>query len=350
MDQKDKFYTPDHVADRLVGHVAEEEILTVADFCVGDGDLLKAVLRRFPHVRCFGVDISKESIERLKTEHPTWSLGDCDFLERTKVAKLKGIGDRKYDLIVFNPPFSCKGGTLCNIEFEGQAFKCSTALMFLAEALEYLNETGVIYAILPISCLYSQKDKVLWDYLTENHQLKVLEKLDRPYWQQCSPNILLVSLRSNAARAVEEQTKGYDFTRLPITRIVRGTIGMHEAVFAEGRAGKKMIHTTHLHGNKVTTPGQISNGEQYCIKGTAVLIPRVCNPNKGKICIYDDRSAYVLSDCVIALQTKGRKDAQTVFDTLMAHWDDFKEVYNGTGAKYTTLERLRVLFGVKNDK
>ncbi|MBQ3812067.1 MAG: methyltransferase [Bacteroidales bacterium] len=350
MDQKDKFYTPDHVADRLVGHVAEEKILTVADFCVGDGDLLKAVLRRFPQVKCFGVDISKESIARLKKEHPAWSLGDCDFLERKKVAELKGIGDRKYDLIVFNPPFSCKGSTLCKIEFEGQAFKCSTALMFLTEALGYLNESGVIYAILPIGCLYSQKDKVLWDYLKDNHQLKVLEKLDRPYWKKCSPNILLVSLKSNAARAIEEQTEGFDFTHLPITRIVRGTIGMHEVVLAEGRAGRKLIHTTHLQGNKVTTPSRISNGEQYCMKGTAVLIPRVCNPNKRKICIYNDRFAYVLSDCVIALQTKDRGDAQTVFDALMTHWDDFMGVYNGTGAKYTTLDRLRVFFGIKNDK
>lgn len=348
MDQKDKFYTPDHVADRLVGHVAEEKIQTVADFCVGDGDLLKAVLRRFPKVQCFGVDISKESIARLKKGHPDWSLGTCDFLERDKVAKLKGIGDKKYDLIVFNPPFTCKGSTLCRIEFDGQAFKCSTALMFLTEALGYLNEAGVLYAILPIGCLCSQKDKMLWDYLTDLYQLKVLEKLDRPYWKKCSPNVLLVSLNSNAARAVENQAEGFDFTHLPITGIVRGTIGMHEVKYAEGKAGRKMIHTTHLQGNHVTSPSRIQNGKQYGMKGTAVLIPRVCNPNKGKICIYNDKSTYVLSDCVIALQTANQGDAQVVYDALMEHWEDFREVYNGTGAKYTTMERLREFFGVKN--
>lgn len=348
MDQKDKFYTPDYVADRLVGHVAEKEIQTVADFCVGDGDLLKAVLRRFPKVKCFGVDISKESIARLKKEHPDWSLGACDFLERGKVAKLKGIEDKKYDLIVFNPPFTCKGSTLCRIVFDGQAFKCSTALMFLTEALGYLSEAGVLYAILPIGCLCSQKDKVLWDYLAEHYQLKVLEKLDRPYWKKCSPNVLLVSLNSIAARAVENRSEGFDFTHLPITRIVRGTIGMHEVKYAEGKAGRKMIHTTHLQGNRVTAPSRIQNGKQYGMKGTAVLIPRVCNPNRGKICIYNDKSTYVLSDCVIALQTANRGDAQMVYDALMAHWEDFREVYNGTGAKYTTMERLREFFGVKN--
>jgi len=54
----------------------------------------------------------------------------------------------------------------------------------------------------------------------------------------------------------------------------------------------------------------------------------------------------VLSDCVIALKTENLDDARRVYDALMEHWDDFREVYNGTGAKYTTMERLRAFFGV----
>ena len=130
MDQQDKFYTPDHLADRLISHIAEDNIQTAADFCVGDGDLLKATLRRFPDVMCFGVDISAESIEQLQREHADWLLGTCDFMERGNMAKLIGIGDKKYDLIVFNPPFTCKGSTLCRIVFDVKVFKCSTALMF----------------------------------------------------------------------------------------------------------------------------------------------------------------------------------------------------------------------------
>lgn len=347
MDQQDKFYTPDRLADRLISYIAEDTIQTVADFCVGDGDLLKATVRRFPCVRCYGVDVSTESIQRLSKEHKDWYLGACDFMERDKVAKLQGIGDRKYDLIVFNPPFTCKGSTLCRIEFDGRMFKCSTALMFLTEALGYLNERGVLYAILPIGCLCSQKDKELWNYLEENYHLKVLEKMDRQYWSKCSPNILLVSLKSTVERpAIAQETK-HDFTHLPITKVVRGTIGMQEVVFAEGRKGRKVIHTTNMRGNRITEVKRIQNGKQYTIQGTAVLIPRVCNPNKGKICIYKEKSPYVLSDCVIALQTRNEEDAQAVFDALMMYWDDFREIYNGTGAKYTTMDRIRECFGVK---
>lgn len=347
MDQQDKYYTPDHLADRLIGHIAEDNIQTAADFCVGDGDLLKATLRRFPDVMCFGVDISSESIERLRREQTDWSLGTCDFMERGNMAKLTGIGDRKYDLIVFNPPFTCKGSTLCHIEFDSKAFKCSTALMFLTEALGYLNEKGVLYAILPIGCLCSQKDKELWSYLEENYQLKVLEKMDRQFWSKCSPNILLVSLKSTVERPAIAQETEHDFTHLPITRVVRGTIGMQEVVFTEGRKGRKVIHTTNMRGNRITEVKRIQNGKQYTIQGTAVLIPRVCNPNKGKICIYKEKSPYVLSDCVIALQTKNEADAQVVFDALMTYWDDFREIYNGTGAKYTTMDRVRECFGIK---
>lgn len=346
MPGPDAFYTPNHLADELINHVAETDIHTAADFCVGDGDLLKAVVRRFPDVKCFGVDISDESVEQLRREYTDWTLGTCNFMEREKVAKLKGIGDRRYDLIVFNPPFTCKGSTLCRIVFDGLTFKCSTALMFLTEALGYLNERGVLYAILPIGCLCSQKDKVLWDYLVVNYQLKVLEKKDRPYWRKCSPNILLVSLKSYAARAVEEQEARFDFTNLPIKKIIRGTIGMHEVKYAEGLKGRKVIHTTNMQQNRVRDVRRIENGKQYGMTGTAVLIPRVCNPNKGKICIYSGKKPYVLSDCVIALKTENEEDAQTVYYALMNHWDDFREIYNGTGAKYTTMERLRCFFGV----
>ena len=346
MPGPDAYYTPNRLADRLINHIAETDVQTAVDFCVGDGDLLKAVRRRFPETQCFGIDISEESIENLRKEQTEWTLGTCDFMEREKVAKLRGIGDRKYDLIVFNPPFTCKGSTLCRIEFDGQAFKCSTALMFLTEALGYLNETGVMYAILPIGCLCSQKDKALWDYLVEHYELKVLEKMDRQYWQKCSPNILLVSLKSDAAQAAEEREEGFNFTHLPIKEIVRGTIGMHEVKFAEGRKGRKVIHTTNMQRNRVKEVRRIQNGKQYSMTGTAVLIPRVCNPNNGKICIYEGRSQYVLSDCVIALKTENLDDARRVYDALMEHWDDFREVYNGTGAKYTTMERLRAFFGV----
>lgn len=346
MDQQDKYYTPDHLADRLISYIAEAGIQTAADFCVGDGDLLKATLRRFPDVRCFGVDVSTDSINHLRKEHKDWKLGACDFMERSKVTKLKGIGDKKYDLIVLNPPFTCKGSTLCRIEFDGQPFKCSTALMFLTEALGYLNDRGVLYAILPIGCHCSQKDKELWNYLEEHYQLRVLEKLDRQYWQKCSPNILLVSLKSIVERPAMAATVRFDFSNLPIKGVVRGTIGMHEVVFAEGRKGQKMIHTTNMQGNRVTGVKRIGNGKKYCQKGTAVLIPRVCNPNREKICIYEGRRPYVLSDCVIALQTENMEDARTVFDALMVHWDDFREIYNGTGAKYTTMNRVRECFGV----
>lgn len=345
----DAFYTPDHLADRLISYVAETDIHTVADFCVGDGDLLKAVKRRFPDAECYGVDISVESIERLRAEQTDWTLGTCDFMEREKVAQLKGIGNRRYDLIVFNPPFTCKGSTLCRIEFDEQKFKCSTALMFLTEALGYLNERGVLYAILPIGCQCSQKDKVLWDYLVTNYQLKVLEKMDRSYWRKCSPNILLVSLNSNAAQAVEKQEVGFDFRHLPIKEIIRGTIGMHEVKFAQGKKGRKVIHTTNMQQNRVRGVRRIENWKQYGMIGTVVLIPRVCNPNRGKICIYSGKMSYVLSDCVIALKTETMEDAQRVYDTLITHWEDFRKIYNGTGAKYTTMERLREFFGVNEN-
>lgn len=101
---------------------------------------------------------------------------------------------------------------------------------------------------------------------------------------------MVVSLKSVVERPVIAQDTEHDFTHLPITRVVRGAMGMQEVVFAEGRKGRKVIHTTNMRENRITDVKRIQNGEQYTLQGTAVLIPRVCNPNKGKICIYNEKS------------------------------------------------------------
>lgn len=344
MKEHDAYYTPEVLADKLVAFITEENISSAADFCVGDGKLLDAVLRRFPQTQCFGNDIAEEVVETLQKLRGHWTLSKCDFRDEEKFDALDGIGNRKYDLIVLNPPFTCKGSSICKVELGGETYHVSTAMYFIVRALKYKGSDGVIYAILPSSCAYSQKDRKLWNHLVECYNLQVLEDSNKMYWSSCSASIIMISIGSKNIRLNENIVEQFDFTSLPIMKALRGQISMHNASFAEGRKGVKYIHTTNLQGGKIVGISRIKANASYQIKGPAVLIPRVCNPNQGKICIYKGDSRFVPSDCVIVLLTNSNEDAAIVANSIKEHWQYFIGIYQGTAAKYTTMERIQTLF------
>jgi len=79
MSGPDSYYTPTPLAEKLVSYVAAKTVRSAVDFCVGDGDLLKAVKKRFEAVALYGTDISDEALEKLRGDCPEMTLGQCDF-------------------------------------------------------------------------------------------------------------------------------------------------------------------------------------------------------------------------------------------------------------------------------
>lgn len=74
-------------------------------------------------------------------------------------------------MILLNPPFTCKGSIIEHVNLGEQDFKVSTAMLFLMRALRFLSDNGGLYAIMPISIIYSEKDKQAWNYLKINIML-----------------------------------------------------------------------------------------------------------------------------------------------------------------------------------
>ena len=350
---RDDFYTPTELADKLASFIIEDGLVSAVDFCVGDGDLLKAVERRFPNLDFFGTDIAEEAIATLRIMHPSWQLAVCDFTDTEAFGNLNILGSRKFDLIVLNPPFTCKGSSICKIVFDEKPYHVSTAMQFVANAMKYRNANGIIYAILPSSCAYSQKDRLLWQYLEKHYNLQILEKPNRMYWKNCSASIILVSIGGKKKNTHKKLDCKFDFSTLPIESIIRGHISPHEARYVNGRKGFKYVHTTNLKCNKIVNCNRIQLPEYrdethygpVSFRGPAVLLPRVCNPNPEKICVYKEDCIFVPSDCVIILKTSNVEDALFVAETILTHWDEFRTIYQGTAAKYTTMEKIKNLFG-----
>lgn len=347
MPGPDAYYTPAGLASRLLSFVIGNPQSAI-DFCVGDGGLLTAATERFPDIDCYGLDISDEVVDGLRQRQAQWNLGCCDFKDREALAIIPFLQGRRFDLIVLNPPFTCRGSSI-NKAFIGETeYHVSTAMSFLVGALPYLSETGAIYAILPITCVYSEKDQKCWQYLEENYHACVLTEVHKAYFKgKCTPNIVLVYL---GRQPYPEEDARLDFSvgdfGFSLKGIKRGRLGVYEMKKVEaGNDRLPFIHTTNMRGGELVDVGYTRKGIKESVKGYGLLIPRVCNPNIEKLVVLD-REECILSDCVVLLQTRSRQQAERLRQYLIDHWTEFTKNYVGTGARYVTMERLRTYFRI----
>ena len=341
----DSYYTPPILAGRLVSHISTTNVISVADFCIGEGELVKAALLSFPNADVYGTDISKDVIVKLKRCQMDWHLAACDFTDEDAVASVGFLKSRKLDLIVLNPPFTCKGSIAQTLKFDDKTFKVSTAMLFFMKALNFLSERGGVYAILPISCVHSNKDKEAWQYLCNQYNACILEEPERVYFsKKCSPNIVLVYAGRYKIKGIDVSARNC-FEDLKVTDIIRGAIRMQGLKYKKTEDAIPLVHTTNMQDGRLIGLKKIIGGKS--VKGPGVLIPRVCNPNKSKIVLLDDNNEVILSDCVVFLKTDTIEDAIELRNYIINRWDDFSSLYKGTGARYTTIERLCKAFGLE---
>ena len=346
MSGLDSYYTPSSLADKLISFIKPNKVTRAVDFCVGDGKLLKAVAKRYKHTLLYGTDISSEALEKLSNDCPNWYLGQCDFKIDESVNNVPFVKEGLFDLIVLNPPFTCKGSIVEYIVFEGETYRVSTAMLFLMRTLKYMAPSGGLYAILPISCVYSIKDRKAWEYLKKHYNACVLEEPNKvSFTSKCAPNIVLVYVGNYKVKGLK-QVDTFDFTSLPVKSIIRGCIRMQNLQLSNSKDAVPLIHTTNLRKGELVGLVNILPGHNVLVKGNGVVIPRVCNPSPDKIVLLNENTTYALSDCVIVIITEDIVNARKVKNSIVENWDDFVIIYKGTGAQYTTLERLEKLFGI----
>lgn len=342
----DSYYTSPYLASKLINYIKQFSFDNVVDFCIGDGELIRSALSIWPNIKCFGTDISEKSLRVVKRKHPNWQLGKCDLLKevsrnRCKIMKKKKKG---FDLVLLNPPFSCKGGTVHDVNLANKTFKVSTAMKFLSESIKFLTENGCLLAIMPISICYSQKDRKLWNYLKEKYNLSILEIPNGNFFKNCNPSIVFISInidRLPNKNSVKNVSLGFSkYT------IFRGKISVYEANYKSN--GIPFIHSTNLLKNKLENVSKRVVSKTSVINGPAVLIPRVGKPNPQKICFISNNSSYALSDCVIAIQLKSKSKTKKMYEKIINNWENFKELYKGTGANFITIERLDHFLGNSN--
>jgi len=344
----DFFCTPRKLADKMV-QVSRSHAVDpyVADFAVGDGELLRAALRRWPSVHPTATDVDAQIVARLRRANPDWRVGKCDFLDSRSRAKCRVLSEikGKVSLVLMNPPFSCRGAKRWLVSINGTHVAASKALAFVLASLSYLAPEGEIVTILPAGTLLSDKDKWAWEILRRLCFCESIATNGRATFAGCFPRTVLMRLRLRSdhrcLRRTPTPSGGSDNRPKAATvSIVRGTIQMHTLSGTPLSGSVPLVHTTELRQNRVHFSRWHVDPPKRKIKGPAVLLPRVGHPNPDKICLFLKRQHAALSDCVIALKCKTSFEARSVRDSLVTNWRMLRTQYGGTCAPYITISRL----------
>jgi ribosomal protein L3 glutamine methyltransferase len=141
------FSDPDAEAGALIEDPASVE--NVLDLCTGSGCLTVLASRSFPNALIDAVDISKSALEVAAR-----NVADYGLRERVRLHQgdlFRPIGDKRYDLIISNPPYVDAQGMAglppeCRAEpklaFDGGADGLDTVRRILNEAGRHLAPEG----------------------------------------------------------------------------------------------------------------------------------------------------------------------------------------------------------------
>lgn len=357
----DQYFSPFELASSIADLLAEGlgdarySELDVVDFCAGAGSLLDAVSARIPAARIFATDLDGSCVRLLRKVRPSWKVGQIDlFNERSRRSSLL-YREQFYSAFVLNPPFSGRGVHVESSSFaEGLRFVCSRPLACLLLSLRALRIGGYGVAVLPLSCLRSDRDAHVVRWLSSHMNLTVHSYNGRGCFPDAAAQTVVVSVRRNClAQPVSSGADGFVLPRVPegfsglsgeSLTLFRGKVPVRfrtrVASGGEGGVAACYVHTTDLK-HPLSTWTSISVSRDVCLVRDCVLFPRVGKISKGSFRMYSGSVPLILSDCLFALSPNSEGIALTdLFLTLQDNCDSFVTNSQATGAPYLTISQI----------
>jgi tRNA1(Val) A37 N6-methylase TrmN6 len=334
----DRIYTPSALAELLVGACSVHAPQCVADFAAGDGALLRAAGQRWPSATLFGSDLDPDAIEKLD-QIDRCATARCDFLDDADRNSLPLLA-RKCDVVLLNPPFTCRGNARFKVDLNRESYVGSRALIFVATALHYLSDDGRLLAIVPASCLTSEKDEVLRAALAEKCGLKQIGDVHRAAFDGRAVSVVLVELQrpKSATASSEGQRAKLVSLRAYSAQLMRGSLPRFRAIRSPV-GSLPYIHTTDLQAGELAIPPRKVAASTRLVEGPAVLLPRVGQPTADKVVVHRSGTV-VLSDCLFAIKTAPTGRVDELRALILEHWGEFERLYSGSCAPYVTVRAL----------
>ncbi|AIB44624.1 MULTISPECIES: hypothetical protein [Pseudomonas] len=335
----DRYYTPENVAIQALERGSFLSTpMVCADSTCGSGRLLDAANTVFGSVRSIGIDRDVEAISQLRLRRPDWQLSVADLLchESIDVARER----QAIDLLVLNPPFSHGKRKFVDIQFAGKEMTGSIAMAHVLRSFEIFRPKLGAVVVAPESLLYSETDQLARQTLEESYRIEKIADLQRCTFRGARVQASVVQI--SPGPQCLQQVSIVRNNGVIHASLVRGSLPVHLRNFDP--AGVPFIHSTDL--RQVATGGSVQHLTKTSklgkgrIKGWVILIPRVGLPEAQMITVVKLPEEVQLSDCVIALKFSTKANALMAQTRVRSRWTELRELYRGTGARYTTMARL----------
>ena len=325
------------------------EEFVVADFAAGSGELLFAAESLWPMATVVATDIDPLAVRKLRVVSCGWRTGVCDFLNprsRRSSSLLRSLSGRT-DLVLLNPPFSCRGSKRISATSGGVTTKCSLGLAFVVNAIDYLADGGELIAVLPEGSMTSERDATTWNLVRGLGSVEVLKTNGFGTFAGAAVRTAVVRfhkvhnhVRTELSRVLKTSTVSCGPLRPPV-HIVRGTAAVSEVQRSQDNIDAiPFIHSTHLQDFTISSHIYVRDRLRRRAVGPMVLLPRVGQPKRSKVARCLDSKVFMLSDCVIALTCDSSESADLLWKDLQSNWSLLEREYVGSGARYITTRRL----------
>ncbi|CAM3161293.1 methyltransferase [Asticcacaulis taihuensis] len=339
-------YTPEKTAKALIAKSRIGNPHSVADFCVGDGSLIRAAAIRWPEARLFINDVDTEALAHAAMKVPSASLSSVDFLSEQLTEHLHSNNFQRFSTILLNPPFANVGAKRWRPRGIFSDVPCSRAMAFLLTAVDHIEHDGEVLAILPASTIHSHIDETARNVLGQVGKFRVLSKPALGVFPRISATTYMVrvsKVRPEKRKMSEETGLSADCARL-VECIVRGNISTKksERVVTDDTEG--MVHTTSIKNGKIVEiyqlPQTMEARSSRKILENYILIPRVGKIDPGHIVMKLCSAPLHLSDCLFAIRCDSPDMVSEIHARLIDDFTNLKELYKGTGAPYLTRDHL----------
>jgi len=88
-----------------------------------------------------------------------------------------------------------------------------------------------------------------------------------------------------------------------------------------------LVHSTNIRNNALEGLEIKPKSELAKVAGPAILLPRVGNPMKNKMCLIQKGETYVFPDCIMAIRFTDLRNAKILFKYLQDNWDMVANLY-----------------------
>lgn len=346
-----QYYTESAYSSLLVNRLQEDSVSVALELGVGGGALLSAVSGRWPDARCVSVDIDPQHAQECSAR-PVQHIHYCADALTLELDNVIGLTSGVADIAVCNPPFiAADWNTSYSVLLNRAGFKVPTKalkvgadLLFLAQNLWLLKDSGQLGIIIPAGIIIGDKNRVVRETLLANHCITEVIELPPKAFKNTEVKTFILNLKKNKTTSntiklyrcdkdgsiepfieisLEEAVNRMDFSyyewkgNFPTCNsnhgktleVLRGGISTSHA----RELGIEVFHTTDL--KKQSEPGRIffsdnfseatCNSHKVIAQLGDIVIPRVGRNIENGVHIVESGKA-LISDCLYIIRCPGR--------------------------------------------